>query len=200
MASRTAGRPTATWVPKGGLVKGSRAIKIDITGLAELERVFGRTKPLYADALKVVISRSTKAGKERLARAIPQRTGALAGPLATRYWDVKGPKRPQMGSVSTGAGIGAKGFRYGWALNYGRQIVRTVPRKPGGQKPKSTDHGYTYSARGAGVSLTRAGQPTYGWMTKAARSMGAIITRDLRKAVRDIEASFVRAAQTGRVA
>jgi len=194
MPSIVGNRPTATWMPKGGLSKGSRSIKIDITGIAELERVFGGTKPLYSSALQRVIKSATKVGRDRVARAVPQRSGALAGPLAQRYWDATGPKRPQMGSVSAGAGVSAKGYRYGWALNYGRQIIRTKPRRDGGPKPANTDRGYQYSADGTGVSRSRAGQPTYGWMSKAAKSMTAVISRDLRKAVREIEAEFGRRA------
>ena len=190
-------RPKATWMPKGGLIKGSRSIKIDITGLAELERALGGTRPLYTAALKRVIESATRAGYKRIQSTIPQRTGKLAGPLAVRYWDVKGPKRPQMGSVSAGAGISEKGYRYGWALNYGRQIIRTESRTKDGPKPKNTDRGYFYSARGTGPSRSRAGQPTYGWMTKAAKSMTAIISRDLRKAVREIENEFGRRTSPG---
>jgi hypothetical protein len=192
MASIAANRQTATWMPKGGLSRGSRSIKVDITGLAELERVFGGTKPLYTNALKKVIKSATKVGRDRVARAVPQRTGALGGPLAQRYWDQSGPNRPQMGSVSAGSGVSATGFRYGWALNYGRQIIRTKPRVDGGPKPANTDRGYLYSARGTGVSSSRAGQPTYGWMSKAAKSMTTVISRDLKKAVRDIENEFGR--------
>lgn len=192
MASIAANRQTATWMPKGGLSRGSRSIKVDITGLAELERVFGGTKPLYTNALKKVIKSATKVGRDRVARAVPQRTGALAGPLAQRYWDQSGPKRPQMGSVSAGSGVSAKGFRYGWALNYGRQIIRTKPRSDDGPKPANTDRGYQYSAKGSGVSSARAGQPTYGWMSKAAKSMTAVLSRDLRRSVKDIENEFGR--------
>lgn len=200
LGQRIRNRPKATWMPPGGLSKGSRSIKIDITGLAEIERALGGTRPLYTAALKRVIESATRAGYKRIQSAIPQRTGKLAGPLAVRYWDVKGPKRPQMGSVSAGAGVSEKGYRYGWALNYGRQIIRVKPRKDGGPKPANTPHGYNYSPLGTGVSASRAGQPTYGWMTKAAKSMAAIISRDLRKAVREIENEFGRRTAGARAA
>ena len=199
MSSLVPKRQTATWMPPGGLSKGSRSIKVDITGIREIERALGGGNPIYSAALARVIKSTTKIGRDRILRTVPERTGRLAGGLASRYWDAKGPKRPQMGSVSAGSGVSANGYRYGWALNYGRQIIRTVPRKDGGPKPANTNRGYFYSAKGSGVSSARAGQPTYGWISKAAKSMTAVLSRDLRKAVKDIENEFGRRTAGARV-
>lgn len=161
-------------------------IRIDVTGLVGLSKAFDGTDRLYRQAMRTVITSATEAGRKRIASFVPERTGALAGGLRERYWDAKGDKRPQMASVSTGAGISETGFRYGWALNYGKKI-----------RGKNAS-GYHYAARGTGNSAARAGQSTQRWISRAVPTMRTTIRRSMTKATRDVELTFAALTRSGR--
>jgi hypothetical protein len=158
-------------------------IRINITGLRGISKALGGDA-VYRDAMRRVIQSATAQGAKRISAFTPERTGALSSAIKQRYFDVKGNSKPQMGSVSAGAGISAGGFRYGWALNYAKKI-----------KGRSAS-GYHYSADGVGNSASRAGQSTLGWISKAIPTMKAVIRRSVAKETKAVEAKFAQIARS----
>lgn len=161
---------------------GRNVIRVNVTGLRGISKALGGDV-VYRDAMKRVIESATNQGQRRITAYVPERSGALASALKTRYFDASGNK-PQLGSVSAGAGISATGFRYGWALNYAKRI-----------KGRNTS-GYTYSKNGTGNSASRAGQSTRGWMSRAIPTMKAVIRKAVAKETSSIEAQFARVARS----
>ena len=98
-----------------------RSIRVNVTGLRGISKALGGDV-VYRDSMKRVVMSATSAGEKRIASFVPERTGTLSSALRQRYFDARGGK-PQLGSVSAGAGVSDTGFRYGWALNYAKRIA-----------------------------------------------------------------------------
>ncbi len=158
-------------------------IRVDVTGIKGIAKALG-SDIVYREALKRVIERTTEAGAKRVESFVPERTGKLRAAVKRRYFEPDGSTKPQMGSVSAGAGIAEDGFRYAWALNFAKRI-----------SGKSAD-GYRYSAQGVGNSKARAGRPTYHWMSRAIPTMRATIRRSVAKETKNIEAKFASVARS----
>ena len=157
-------------------------IRVNVTGLRGISKALGGDV-VYRDSMKRVVMSATSAGEKRIASFVPERTGTLSSALRQRYFDARGGK-PQLGSVSAGAGVSDTGFRYGWALNYAKRIA--------GRNAS----GYTYSKDGTGNSASRAGQSTRGWMSRAIPTMKAVIRKSVAKETSAIEDRFGRVARS----
>ncbi len=158
-------------------------IRVDVTGIKGIAKALG-SDIVYREALQRVIERTTEAGAKRVESFVPERTGKLRGAIRRKYFAPSGSTKPQMGSVSAGAGVTDEGFRYGWALNYAKRI-----------RGKSSD-GYRYSDDGVGNSKARSGRPTYHWMSRAIPTMKATIRRSVAKETKNIEAKFASVARS----
>lgn len=161
----------------------AQLVRVDVTGLRGITRALKDGPAVYGQAMEKVLRSTNSAGHKRIAAFVPARSGALGGALRERYFDARGPRLPQTGSVGTSTGVTDGGFRYGWALNFARKIKGT------------TADGYRYSAQGTGISASRAGQSTRGWISRAIPTMKSVIRRSVAKATRDIEAHVAMRAR-----
>jgi hypothetical protein len=163
--------------------RGRNVIKVEVTGIRGIAKALNNDA-IYRDAMRRVIQSATSQGAKRIQALVPERSGSLALGIRQRYFDPKSGSKPQMGSVGAGSGISATGFRYGWALNYAKQV-----------RGKNTV-GYKYSKLGSGNSASRAGQSTIGWISKAVPTMKAVIRRTMSRETKVVEDTFGRIARS----
>jgi hypothetical protein len=156
------------------MTRSRNVVRVNVTGLQGISRALGGDV-VYRDAMRRVIESATAQGEKRISAYVPERTGKLAGAIRRSYFDRAG-RKPQLASVSAGKGVTDDGFRYGWALNYGKT--------------------YRYSPDGRGNSASRAGQSTRGWISRAVPTMKAVIRRGVAKETSAIEAQFARVARS----